>query len=187
MSMKISLIVKSIVLLMWTSLVFSCASTPKIHSLVDHRVQFNDYQTYAFHPSLNIEGANYDSMSSRYIKLAIQNEMQKKGFRQAEDAELWVNFNVYVHDKLTVDSSPSISLYYGFRRDYGVWGNYPMTQERIQQYTEGTLNIDLIDRKTNLLLWEGVAIGKVTSSTYDSLEFKINEAVKLIFETLPED
>jgi len=113
--------------------------------------------------------------------------MQKKGFRQAEDADLWVNFNVYVHDKLTVDTSPSISLYYGFRRDYAVWGNYPMLQERIQQYTEGTLNIDLIDRKTNLLLWEGVAIGKVTSRTYDNLEFKINEAVKLMFETLPKD
>ncbi|AEP30968.1 DUF4136 domain-containing protein [Brumicola nitratireducens] len=187
MSTKISLIVKSIILLMWTSILFSCASTPKIHSLVDDRVQFNKYQTYTFHPSVSVEGDNYDSMSSRYIKLAIQNEMQKKGFRQAEDADLWVNFNVYVHDKLTVDTSPSISLYYGFRRDYGVWGNYPMLQERIQQYTEGTLNIDLIDRKTNLLLWEGVAIGKVTSRTYDNLEFKINEAVKLMFETLPKD
>ena len=126
-------------------------------------------------------------MSSRYIKVAIQNEMQKKGFRETEDAQLWVNYNVYVHDKLTVDSSPSISLYYGFRRGYGVWGNYPMMQDRIKQYTEGTLNIDLIDRKTNLLLWEGIAIGKVTSSTYDNLELKINEAVKLMFETLPKD
>jgi len=172
---------------MWTSILFSCASTPKIYSLLDDRVQFNNYKTFAFHPNLSAEGGNYDSMSSRYIKVAIQNEMQKKGFREAEDADLWVNFNVHVHDKLTVQSSPSISLYYGFRRDYGVWGNYPMMQERIQQYTEGTLNIDLIDKKTNLLLWEGIAIGKVTSSTYDNLEVKINEAVRLMFETLPKD
>lgn len=187
MSTRISLIIKSIVVLMWTSILFSCASTPKVYSLVDDRVQFSNYQTYAFHPTLGLDDGNYDSMSSRYIKLAIQNEMQKQGFREAEDAELWVNFNVYVHDKLTVESSPSISLYYGFRRDYGVWGNYPMMQERIQQYTEGTLNIDLIDKNTNLLLWEGIAIGKVTSSTYDNLQMKINEAVKLMFETLPKE
>ena len=187
MSTRISWIVKSSVVLMATLIMFSCASTPKIHSLVDDRVQFNNYQTYAFHPNLSADGGSYDSMSSRYIKVAIQNEMQKKGFREAENADLWVNFNVYVHDKLTVDTSPSISLYYGFRRDYGVWGNYPMMQERIRQYTEGTLNIDIIDRKTNLLIWEGVAIGKVTSSIYDNLEIKINEAVKLMFETLPKD
>ena len=143
MSTRISWIIKSTVVLMWTSILFSCASMPKIHSLVDDIVQFNNYQTYAFHPSLRGDRSNYDSMSSRYIKVAIQNEMQKKGFRETEDAQLWVNYNVYVHDKLTVDSSPSISLYYGFRRGYGVWGNYPMMQERIQQYTEGTLNIDL--------------------------------------------
>lgn len=180
-------IMKSCVVLMWTLLLCSCASTPKIHSLVDDRVQFNNYQTYAFHPSLSVERDNYDSMSSRYIKVAIRNEMQKKGFREAEAAELWVNFNVYMQDKITVDTSPSIWLYYGFRRDYGVWGNYPMMQERIRQYTEGTLNIDLIDRQNNVLLWEGIAIGKVTSSTYDNLEFKINEAVRLMFETLPRD
>jgi hypothetical protein len=62
-----------------------------------------------------------------------------------------------------------------------------MMQERIKQYTEGTLNIDLIDRKTNLLLWEGIAIGKVTSNTYDNLEIKVNEAVTLMFETLPKN
>jgi hypothetical protein len=32
-----------------------------------------------------------------------------------------------------------------------------------------------------------VAIGRVSSSTYDNLEFKINETVKLMFEQLPSD
>jgi hypothetical protein len=41
--------------------------------------------------------------------------------------------------------------------------------------------------KTVVLLWEAAAIGRVSSSTYDNLEFKINEAVKLMFERLPSD
>nr|WP_297348364.1 DUF4136 domain-containing protein [uncultured Glaciecola sp.] len=155
--------------------------------MVDETVQFNSYQTYDFHPNTIASGNNYDSLSARYIKQAIQNEMRKKGYTQTEDAELWINFNVYVQDKLEVDTMPSMSLYYGFRRGYGVWGNYPLIQERIKQYTEGTLTIDLIDHKTNLLLWEAVAIGRVSSRTYDNLEFKINETVKLMFERLPSD
>jgi len=182
---KITFAFKTAVLLMSMSILFACTSTPNIRSLVDDTAQFNNYQTYAFHPNISPTGSDYDSLSSRYIKKAIQNEMRKKGFRQAEDADLWINFNVYVQDKLEVDSTPSMSLYYGFRRGYGVWGNYPIMQERIQQYTEGTLNIDIIDQKTNLLLWEAVAINRVSNSTYENLEVKINEAVKLMFERLP--
>ncbi|MFT6413285.1 MAG: hypothetical protein ACI9DS_001715 [Glaciecola sp.] len=184
---RITLTFKTVVLLLSMSILFACTSTLNIHSLVDETVQFDGYQTYAFHPNTIRAGNNYDSLSARYIKQAIQNEMHKKGFKLAEDAELWINFNVYVQDKLEVDRAPSISLYYGFRRGYGVWGNYPIIQDRIKQYTEGTLNIDLIDQKTNLLLWEAVAIGRVSSSTYDNLEFKINETVKLMFEQLPSD
>lgn len=182
-----TLTVKTGILLLTMSILFTCASPPKIHSLVDKTVQFNSYQTYDFHPNTISADNNYDSLSARYIKQAIENEMRKKGYKQTEDAELWVNFNVYAQDKLQVDSMPTMSIYYGFRRGYGVWGNYPIIQERVKKYTEGTLNIDLIDQKTNLLLWEAVAIDKVSSSTYDNLEFKINEAVKLMFEQLPSD
>jgi hypothetical protein len=182
---KVTSTCKTVVLLVCMSILFACTSSPKIRSLVDDTAQFDSYQTYAFHPNITPTGSDYDSLSFRYIKLAIENEMREKGFTQTQDAELWINFTVFVKDKLEVDSAPSMSLYYRFRRGYGVWGDYPMMQERIRQYTEGSLNIDLIDQKTNLLLWESVAIGKVSNSTYDNLEFKINETVKLMFEKLP--
>lgn len=65
-----------------------------------------------------------------------------------------------------------------------MWGDYPIFEERVTQYTEGTLNIDLIGNKTNRLLWEGIAVGRVNENTYDNLEAKINEAVALIFRHL---
>lgn len=65
-----------------------------------------------------------------------------------------------------------------------MWGDYPIFEERVTQYTEGTLNIDLIDNKTNRLLWEGIAVDRVNENTYDNLEAKINEAVALIFRHL---
>jgi hypothetical protein len=111
--------------------------------------------------------------------------MLKKGYTFAEEPDLWVNFNVYVKDKININTAPSPAFYYHYRRGYGVWGNYPIIEDRITQYTEGTLNIDLIDNNTKRLLWEGVAIGRVSENTYENLEDKINQAVTLIFEKLP--
>jgi hypothetical protein len=151
---------------------------------MDDTAQFESYKTFAFHPNTIPGSGQYDSLSSRYIKQAIEDEMLRKGFEMAETSDLLVNFNVYVKDKIEVSSTPSVSLYYHFRHGYGVWGDYPITNDRITQYTQGTLNIDIIDRKANRLLWEGVAIGRVKKSTYENLESKVNEAVRLIFEKL---
>jgi hypothetical protein len=153
--------------------------------MLDQSVQLENYQTFGFYPTLIPQGDEYDSLSYRYIKSAIQTEMLKKGYTYAEEPDLWVNFNVYVKDKININTAPTASFYYHYRRGYGVWGDYPIIEDRITQYTEGTLNIDLIDNNTKRLLWEGVAIGRVSDKTYENLEDKINQAVALIFEKLP--
>lgn len=173
------------VILLLSAILFGCQSAPRIHTMVDKSAHFNGYATFGFHPTLQPKRDEYDPISYRYIKSAIHHEMLNKGYIYAEQPDLWVNFNVYVKDKIEINTPPSASFYYHYRRGYGVWGDYPIFEERIKQYTEGTLNIDLIDNNTNRLLWEGVAIGRVSEQTYDNLEAKINQAVGLIFEKLP--
>lgn len=173
-------------LLLLTSMLSGCQSVPKIHSMLDPSAQFDNYQTFGFYPTLIPQGDEYDPLSYRYIKSAIQAEMLNKGYTYAAEPDLWVNFNVYVKDKIQINTAPSASFYYHYRRGYGVWGDYPFVDERITQYTEGTLNIDLIDTHTNRLLWEGIAIGRVNQQIYENLEDRINQAVRLIFERLPE-
>ena len=182
---NIPITIQSVVFLLLTSLMIGCQSVPIIHSMLDQSAQLNNYQTFGFHPQLTLKADQYDSLSHRYIKSAIKTEMLNKGYKYAEEPDLLVNFNVYVKDKIKIDTVPSAAFYYHYRRDYGVWGDYPIFDERITQYTEGTLNVDLIDNKNNLLLWEGVAIGKVSEKTYENLEDRINQAVSLIFERLP--
>jgi hypothetical protein len=165
--------------------VSGCQSLPSVHALYDENADLGAYSTFSFHPKLMLEGDEYDKIATRHIKTAIIAEMQNKGFRYADNPDLWVNFSTYSKDKIRVISTPEPYPYYHFRYNYGVWGNYPFVETRIDQYTEGTLNIDLIDRSRNLLLWEGVAIGKLTKKTRDNLQAKIDEAVGLIFEKLP--
>ena len=112
-------------------------------------------------------------------------QMISKGYRYSNNPDLWVNFNTYTKEKIQDLSDVMPHPYYDFRHDYGVWGNYPHYETRIEQYTEGTLNIDVIDKSNKKLLWEGIAVGRLNKRTLDNLEEKINQAVALIFEKFP--
>jgi hypothetical protein len=73
--------------------------------------------------------------------------------------------------------------YYGYRSGfYGGWGGY---YTNVDQYTEGTLNIDLVDAKHRQLVWEGVAVGRVTEKHRENREAAINTAVAEIFKKFP--
>lgn len=164
-----------------TLAISGCQTLPNIHVIVDKSVNFNDYKTYGFHPEIERQGDEYYTASTQYIISAINTQMKQKGFRYSDTPDLWLNFNVHVKDKIRMTDGYVASRYYFYRWDYSAWDNYPLFDERISQYTEGTLNIDLIDRKTKYLVWEGIAVGEVNESTYDNLETKANEAVELIF------
>ena len=163
----------------------ACQSLPQVHALYDNTADLSTYATFGFHPQLMAKGDEYDKLSTRYIKSAILKEMQSRGYRYGENPELWLNFNGYTKEKIRVISTPEPYPYYHFRYNYGVWAGYPLNQTRVDQYTEGTLNIDVIDRSNKKLLWEGIAIGKLSKKTMDNLEAKIDQAVALIFEKFP--
>jgi hypothetical protein len=174
--------------LVWLLLIFavsSCQSVPQIHVIKDQSVQLTGYETYGFYPNLEPRGNDYDSATTKYIKAAIKTEMTSKGYHYDNNPDIWLNFNVYIKDKIRVQSVYTASDYYIYRRGYySAWDNYPYIDERVTQYTEGTLNIDVIDSKTKRLVWEGIAIGKVSQDTYDNLKMKVDEAVQLILSKL---
>jgi hypothetical protein len=174
-----------IILLCCIALLSGCQSLPTVHTFYDDSADLSAYSTFSFHPQLMPEGDEYDKLSTRYIKAAIVTQMQNKGYRYAGDSDLWVNFNTYKMQKIRISDTPRLYPYYHYRDNYGVWGAYPRPETRVDQYTEGTLNIDVIDRSSKKLLWEGIAVGKLTKKTMDNLEAKINEAVALIFEKFP--
>ena len=76
--------------------------------------------------------------------------------------------------------------YYGYRRGrYGAYGGYPATQTEVRQYTEGTLTIDLVDTRSDQLVWEGTAVGRVRESVRENLEEAVNNVVAEIFTRYP--
>jgi hypothetical protein len=59
-------------------------------------------------------------------------------------------------------------------------------ETRVDTYSEGTLNIDVIDAARKQMIWEGVAVGRVTEKTMENLKPEIDQAVAAIFAKYPE-
>ncbi len=66
---------------------------------------------------------------------------------------------------------------------YG-WGAGVSTS--VDNYTEGTLNVDVVDVASKKLVWEGIAVGRIHEKARDDPQPAINEVVRQIFEKLPE-
>ncbi|GFE82814.1 lipoprotein [Steroidobacter agaridevorans] len=163
------------------ALLAACASKPTIRTNVDPAADFSKYQTYGFFDEVTGRASAYDSFATRYIKTAIDNEMQKRGFQKSSNPQLLVNTHVQTKDKVKVTESPS--GYYGYR--YGMYGWGAGVSTSVDNYTEGTLNVDVIDSSTSRLLWEGVAVGRIHEKSRDDPQAAIDEVVRQVFEKFP--
>jgi hypothetical protein len=99
-----------------------------------------------------------------------------------------VNFYVHTQEKIKTTQTPTTTAYYGYRGGrYGTWGGYGGVayETRVTQYTEGTLNVDLVDNARDQLVWEAAMVGRVSDDTRENLETKVNEAIAELFLKYP--
>lgn len=163
----------------------ACTSGPTIRSERDNSAAFSSYTTFGFFDVVGTDRAGYETLVTRTLKASTRRELEARGYRYAgTDGELLVNFNAQLADRvdITPSSMPTpMADYYGYR-NYVTWRDYSVA---VDQYKEGTLNIDIVDAKRHRLIWEGVAIGRVTEKAYRNREAAIDHAVTEMFETYP--
>ena len=58
-------------------------------------------------------------------------------------------------------------------------------ETQVNQYTEGTLTVDLVDAAKNRLVWTGAAIGRVTRKAPQERAMEIDRAISEIFLRYP--
>ncbi len=173
-----------------------CAAPgPQIRAEYDRSVDLRQYKTFAFFSPLATDKEGYQTAVSQYLKAAARRELESRGLRYDEAApQLLVNFGAKLNDKLRVNqtSTPTIGMgfglgggYYGYRG--GLYSSWPLytNETQVSTYQEGTLNVDLVDPARKALVWEGVAVGKVTQKTLDNLQPTIDSVVAAIFERYP--
>lgn len=164
-----------------------CSTTSNTVSNVAPDVDFGRYSTFGFYSPLATDQQGYESIVSSFLKVAMAQEMDKRGLSYSDSPDLMVNFYINTQEKIRTRQVPTTQSYYAYRGPYRYdpFVGYPAYETRIDQYTEGTLNIDVVDVRTQKLVWEGMASGRVRDSDIRNLEQTIDNAVAAIMEGFP--
>jgi hypothetical protein len=171
-----------------TALLLSACSGSSAVSNVDSSVDFSQYRTYAFLADLSADQSIYQSLETGYLKKSVRKELNLRGLTQDnENPQLVFNFSVETQEKVRSRSVPSTS--YGIGYDplydsyYDDWGTTHTT--RVEQYTEGKLNIDAIDVASRKLVWQGSTKGRLTKKDEQNAQKTLSEATAEIFVAFP--
>jgi hypothetical protein len=171
-------------------LLSGCASAPNTFSNSDPSADFSQYKTFGYFAKLSTDNAQYQSLVSNFLKVAVAQEFDRRGLQHdAANPQLRVNFYINTQEKIQSRSVPTSGGYYGYRDPFydpwGGYGGYGGSETRITQYTEGTLNIDVVDASTNKLVWEGSIVGRITDKDLKNLEKTVDEAVAAVMADFP--
>ncbi len=185
---------KAVFLMAFTGLLLAAcsASGPKIYTDQDPNVLLNQYRTFGFYNPMSIEGTGYSTLFGQTFREAIGRELRAKGYVESDKPQLAINVSARLAEKtkVTTTHDPYYGGYYGYRRGryaYGTWGTYGYgTSTHVSQYTEGTVNVDIVDLSETRMVWEGVAIGRLKGDRSNAeVRQAINEGVTTMFADFP--
>lgn len=157
----------------------SCSSV-KVVTDYDTKVDFTSYKTFAFYKK-GIDKASVSDLDKKRIMRAVEAELVAKGFSKSANPDILVSIFTKSREQVNV-SDNNIGIGWGW--GYNPWF-YGRTNININQYTEGTLFIDFIDKNTNELIWQGIGSGAMKMSNIEKKEERINEFVYEIISTYP--
>ncbi|MET0717791.1 MAG: DUF4136 domain-containing protein [Pseudoxanthomonas sp.] len=169
-------------------LLAGCASGPQISSEADPEADFGAYRTFGFYAPLALEKEGYATPTTDRIKAATRAQLESRGYvYSANDPDLWVNLNAYMQKRTDVTSYPTVDYgyYYSYRARTYLAVPYWRDETMVRNYTEGTLNVDLVDRRKNRLVWEGIAVGRIAKLKPEERAARIDSTLAEIFARYP--
>lgn len=175
-------------LLLLVALLAGCATGPRITTDSDPSADFARYRTFAFYEPLAVETKGYGTPSSQRMKAAARREMEARGYVYDEARpDLLVNINAYINERQDVISVPQLQqrVYYNYRYNAYVTGAYWVNRTDVYNYTEGTLNIDVVDAARKQLVWEGIAEGRMANTKPAVRNTRIDSTIAEIFAQYP--
>jgi hypothetical protein len=162
-------------------LLLSGCATLQISSDYDQEARFDRYATFAFigddpRPLKRLErlGPAANTLVKKRLHRSVGNALSLKGFSQVSrgQADLLVSVHFGIKRRVELSDLP-------YRKPRN-WGH----RHIVTHYDEGTLVVDLIDRRERQLVWRGIATGVWNSGNAARREH-IDNAVSQILNTFP--
>lgn len=149
------------------------ASAQSVQSDFDRAYDLSKLKTFNFAVQRFDDVLTQDSLNDGRIRHALESKLMAAGYgmEEVETPDFAIAYYVTARNKFSV-------------QDYGPprwWGRRDL---RVDEYTEGTLTVDLIDVKTRQLVWRGRVSGTVELKGTDK---KIDKAVDKLVKKLLKD
>ena len=175
---------KNSILFLLLVAVAACSSLKTSYDY-DKQADFTKYKTYNYTAdalSLPIQELNRNRLLQ-----AIDKEMTARGFTKAESGDVQVDLRVKAEQKREATATSSgTGMGYGGGWRYGYGGGFTTTQINVNEFVEGTLFINLVDRATDKLVWSGRGTKVVDEdASPETRERNIKEGVAAVFKNYP--
>lgn len=158
---------------------------------LDKSADFTRYKTFAWGKSeIDVSNPVYDSdLINKRIYHAVEKEFAKRGIVKNErNPDFIVRYHTYTEEKRQTQGG------YPYRYGFHPFGFYPFafgwgfpyfltTPQTTREYTEGTLVLDIIDRRSDELIWRGSVSGNVEDAS--NLKKQIEKGIKAIMKKYP--
>ncbi len=118
----------------------AAAALADVKTDYDHAASFSRYQTFAWKAGKAApNGLGDNSLVAGRVQYAVNRQLMSKGFREdSKSPDVYLSYRFATKERRDMEN--------GWRR----WGWY---DPYVYEYTKGTLVIDMLDAKTNHLVW----------------------------------
>ncbi len=188
-----------VVLALATTILAACSSGPPKPD-VDYKADYNfmTVKTLAFYKnSGDVSGDNPLQLSDiqrNRVDEALRYALELKGLKLIDDAsqaDMLISWHLVTQNKTDVRTYqvPDYGYggHYGYNRysRYNCWSCTPYrTEVNVQNYTQGTFIVDMIDPGMRQSVWRGVTQSKLKGQGNEE-QASYNEAAVVIFESFP--
>lgn len=175
---------KKLLFIVWVLSLTSCSSV-KVSYDYDKQASFTNYKTYAF--TEEAMKLPFDDLNRDRVIRAVETELTAKGFSKSENPDVLIDINIKAQ-KRTEATATNNGGYggYGYRGRYGYGGGFSTTQISYNDYIDGTMFINMVDKSTEKIVWQGRGTKTIDEdASADKREKNINYAVKQIFTKYP--
>lgn len=177
---------KTKLLFILTIALVACSSITTSYDY-DKTVDFTKYKTYNFTEEakkFGIQELNRDRLLA-----AIDTEMAARGFTKSDNPDVMVDLMGKMEQKRTATATTSGGggMYggYGYGR-YGYGGGFSTTTVNYDDYTEGTLFINIVDHSTEKIVWQGRGTKTLNeTASPQKREANIKNGVAMIYQKFP--
>ena len=174
-------------------IVLSCAS---VSVLNDPNANYKSYKTFAWkEPDVQVgNNPKYKGqMIDKIIRSAIEKELIAKGIDKNEtNPDVLISYHTFTEQKTRQYGNTAMYPYGGWGWGYGwgfpyrygfgaMYGGWPTSYS----YTQGTLVIDIIDYRSNDVVWTGTVDGDIENSR--RIRKLIEKGVHAIINKLPQE